>query len=494
MTTDFYVISGTTVPNNYTWDLGNPFETESATVTANSTFSYISGYAPGLKVVFANTSQQDLAPENSTQFIEYAWNFGDYYNDLTNNVSLSCVAPVQHIYLMPGKYTVTLTFTQSFTRPLIDTDPDLCRDKYDVNWYWDNLNFGTTTQQQKINDWNSTKCNSNFAKWWDFELACFQKHCRFWSWEETKSSKLSRATWEQTQATNTLQKRWYFEANDTICATPTIYKDTVQTQIQTKTKEYIVEVKEILPTANIYTVTNPVTGVSELTVQLTPRATLCGSFPIDRLDWDFGDGTPIKTVTRYANNNLDTNLVSNNNYIGDSSDPRNYDVLHTYVRTSVDTYPIFYPSLTAYSANTGSQDACSTTVGPIQIPTAPSVAPSLVKVKNTNNGRLLAMEYNNSITFLTTSPLVSNISSLNTNINTPKNRVVNSIDSQALYNGNNGEEYPPYIDLNCAGYETVPNIYGLVLEENTDLNVATLPLSSSALSAIVQETEDYILV
>jgi len=49
----------------------------------------------------------------------------------------------------------------------------------------------------------------------------------------------------------------------------------------------------------------------------------------------------------------------------DYEDPRNYDVIHTYVRSA--TSPAtFYPSMTAFAANTYTADSASVMVGPLK--------------------------------------------------------------------------------------------------------------------------------
>lgn len=484
MTTDFSILSGSTVPESYSWDVGVPFDTSVTEEQAYSTASYISGYAPGLKVVFDNNSASDDTPTNSTAYIDYSWNFGDNYNDGSNNVSLSCPAPVQHIYLMPGRYTVTLTHTQAFTQTVVDPSPNLCRDKYDINWYWDNLQCS----QLDAKTWDQTLCNATYAKWWDLELACFQKYCRQWSWEQLKCGNSSQTKWEETQTGGVTEKRWQYEANDTVCSTPSDYQTTTDSQQQVTTKQFIVEVKEIMPVAGMYSVTRPITGISPHTVQLTPRTTKCGSFPIDRIDWDFGDGSPIKTVVRYGGNTTDTELVNNEIYSADVLDPRNFDVIHTYNR-SADTYPVYYPSLTAYSANTGSSDSCSITIGPIDLPDANSQI-DIIKIKNTLEGALYTISYDNKCTFVTNVTGVKNIAQPAYTV--PQNNLRDSYGQIVIYFGNNGGTYPPYTPPTCAGYETIIPVYALVMEENTDIDTSTLNLS--ALSAIMQESDRYILV
>lgn len=484
MTTDFSIISGSTISQNYKWDIGNPFSPGVDEVVANSTTNYISGYAPGLKVLFANNSVPETVSELSQlDYIDYSWNFGDYYNDSNNFVSLSCVVPVEHLYVMPGRYTVTLTQTNTLTQTTVDAPPDLCLDKYQLNWYWDNLECS----QLDAKTWNETTCDASFSKWWDSELACFQKYCKLWNWEKLRCSETdNRVKWEETATGGRFQKRWFYEANDTVCSVADIVS-TSSTQRQTTTKQFIVEVKEIPPVAALHSITQPISGIAPYTVQLTPRVTQTGSFPIDRIDWDFGDGTPIKTVTRQSNNSQDPELVNNNLFTADTLDPRNYDALHTYTR-DINTYSLFYPSITAYSANTGTSDSCSTLIGPILLPNITPNSISFTKAKNTLNGILYTAVYDNTCTFFTT--VTSQEMSVPPIYTAPTSRLQNSLGLPVLYTGNRGVGYPPIYTPDC-GSAIVPVIEPSVLLEEENLTTIG-PLS--ALSAIMQESEDYILV
>lgn len=96
-----------------------------------------------------------------------------------------------------------------------------------------------------------------------------------------------------------------------------------------------------------------------------------GSFPIARLDWDFGDGSEIVTISRYLSGSYDGILSESttgmwvytsadaNYWIGvegvsyDERDPRNMNFNHKYERTELLSYPDGYiVSLTAFASNT----------------------------------------------------------------------------------------------------------------------------------------------
>lgn len=445
MTTDFTVLSGITVTQTYNWDKGLPFaaglsagvnpETFTVPEVSDTVFVYISGYAPGFKVFFKNDSSND--PDYI--FIEYNWNFGDFYNDSNNTVSLSCPVNVEHTYVMPGQYTVSLTQTQSKEQAGAFVGETQCLGKYNYQWYWDNL----ICDRAETVTWDEAACNGVRPKWWDNETQCFQKHCKFWSWYDLQSisEAANPVTWEQTMSIGSqaiFTKKWAFEANDTVCTsnTDTTFFNTVCSQSQTTIKTAVVEVVELPPVAKLFSVTRPASGVSPLLVQISPRNTTTGSFPIDRIDWDPGDGTPIKTITRYVTPDS-TLFTYTSTFSADTLDPRNYDLLHTYRRT-IDTYSMFYPSITAYSSSTGTSDSCSLTIGPV---TLSSVATNinLLKGRNTPAGNLYSLQIDNNVTFVTTQTAGN---SINYTSNKPENIIRDSFSTPVVYTGNPGAGYP----------------------------------------------------
>ena len=453
MTTDFTILSGRTVPQNYTWDSGAPYLTPTNTAQAQSTTASITGYAPGLTVKFNNNSISDPAPNNAYSLVSYLWNFGDYYNSIDNRTSSPSANSFEHTYIMPGKYTVSLTHSQAITETQLDPGSNYCNGKYSINWYWDNLNCNTVEQQTNIPDWDATNKGTTYAKTWDDEIGCFERHCRYWSWENLTSLRSNTATWEQTQTDASLEKRWQVEANDEVCTNTDLASDTTIDAItQTTTKSYIVEVIEIPPVAGIYSVTRPPFSSSPAVIRLTSRTTTCGSFPIDRIDWDFADGSPIKSVTR-AGANTDNSLIYNNYFSADKADPRNYDVVHTYYSNNEVTSFAYYPSLTAYAANTSTTSARSTTIGPFSksYNVVANEDVKLIKVKNTIHGNLYTISHNNACSFQTTSPILSteeditedNITGrrIYTGWPRPVNLLEDNYNSPPLYSGNRGADY-----------------------------------------------------
>jgi hypothetical protein len=131
------------------------------------------------------------------------------------------------------------------------------------------------------------------------------------------------------------------------------------------TKELIVQVNENFPTAyiDIFQHPNFFSRNSPYKVRLSARNVQPGSFPIERIDWDLGDGTPIKSQRRWAIN-TDPEFEFTNIFVADWKDPRNYDIIHEYV-VSPRSQLTFYPSLTCYSSSTASFDCARGIVGPI---------------------------------------------------------------------------------------------------------------------------------
>lgn len=473
MTTDFYILCAQTVPENYTWDIGTPLLFASNLQDLFSIQDSVSGYAPALNVIFFNNSVSD--PE--FKLTDYAWDFGDFYNDSNNTASLSCASLVQHTYIMPGTYTVTLRHVQTRTPPdppLDDPNTDLlCRGKFNLNWYWDKHNSiieQTSATNLNALTWDKVMCvppttaTPARPKWWANEFQCLQKYCKYWSWNDLSLSGggTNPIKWSETETGQPFEKKWMLEANDTVCNISNgPFLNATETIEQTITKTMIVTVKEIPPVANIVSVSATI-GSSPFTVQLSPRNCRPGSFPIDRIDWDLGDGTPIKTITRYSLPNA-PDIVNTGYFISDPLDVRNIDIVHTYIRNK-DTYPVFYPSLTCYSANTSTTDACCITIGPISFSdTVPDL--HIIKARNTNEGNLYTFTQNNNIGFVTTTPVTT--SAFVPTFTTPPLVIRNSQGSTQNYFGhsNDGNLFPGIYVPQCVFVQFVPTLDYVIVED-----------------------------
>lgn len=461
MKADFIILSADTVPNNYTWDLGIPLETEATLTSAFTTQTYVSGYAPALRVLFYNQSVE----EPGFGFKKYDWDFGDYYNDATNNISLPCISLMEHTFVMPGKYNVSLRMIQSKQSEELDQTGNslLCRGKYDYRWFWEE----TECEKETALTWDETELGAKYQKWWDDETGCFEKHCRFWSWNDLKTDALNPVSWDGTATDAEYVKKWTFEPNDTLCKVEDArFLTTVNRLEQTIIKTHVVEVIEKPPIAGMHSLTRPVTGIAPFTVELTPRNCQPGSFPIDRIDWNFGDGSPTRTISRYTPPSAD-DVYYNDQFPDDPIDVRNFDIVHTYNK-SKDDYPVFYPSLTCYSANTNTSDSCSISIGPISLP---SLTPetTLLKVRNTLKGNLYAIGTNDYVGFVTTN---ESISTSEPKINVPTNVIRDTYGVANLpFYGNPGDDYTLQYEMSCGGrvFISPPGEY-ITTEDSTPLD------------------------
>ena len=337
MTVNFTVISGHSVPSNYSWDRGTPFSTTSPLVCTVllPQGGIITGNAPGVKVFIKNNTVLSTTTVDFTSVsAQYIWEFNDYYNSNNDTYTLTCSTNISHVYIMPGSYETTLTVVETY----LQVDP-------------------------------------------------------------------------QTQL--------------------------LQTKTDTKVKTLSVcTVQEILPKANLYSVTQPTTGYAPFLVRLTARTTIPGSFPVDKILWDFGDGSERLLVSRYYNE-PNSNLIFTNVLSSDSQDPRNYDVLHTYTR-ECDTYPVFYPSITAYSSSTNSINTCSLTIGPVLLSTTDAQF-HILKGRNTPYGNLYSAEIDKNLTFVATQSATERVYTLIPTI--PPNPIRNSFGQPILSFGNSGTNY-----------------------------------------------------
>jgi hypothetical protein len=462
--TGFTVSAVQTVPSNYSWDQGVPvlssYPDASFTTDNDTGVAYVVGYAPAVKVYFNNTSTADTNndpdspgynPYITSITTTYNWNFNDYYNIGTNIVSLTGTnnSPsntnynASHAFIMPGTYNVSLQHIQSTLQGATDAaSVGSCFGDYDLNWFWNNFEFAPNKliaglQSIKYKTWDDYTSTSSTPKTWDGQqYLCLQKYCFAWNWNYLAKNSFNPVTWAQARSNGTYAKLWSLEANDTICQQPVIPHNSTVTVDQTLLNNCIVTVLEIPPVAGMYSLTSPLTGVSQLTIQLTPRTTVCGSFPIDRIDWSLGDGSPIKTVSRYSIP-TDPAFTFNNVFSADPADVRNFDLTHTYHRNSTNTYPVFYPSLTCYSANTNTAGSCCITVGPITVPSTPTNT-NILKARNAVTGdNLYVFDIDNNVAFLTTASVAAT-AVVSPTPNLPPSTIVSSVSSPTLYKGNNG--------------------------------------------------------
>ena len=440
--TSIQISSYQTVDSNFKWDQGVPVLSSLTPTVVSTGTTAITGYAPGLLVSFQNNSVSDTSLGNTgNPLVTYNWNFNDYYNVATNTISLTGTDTVTHTYIMPGTYYPSLNHIQATIQGVKNPSSltNLCFGDYNQNWYWDNFNCLTSPNgSANINylKWDNLTRTSLYPKTWDSSDKCLQKYCLSWSWYLLKSDSNGSVTWAQSKSTGKYPKLWKYEPNNVVCSQPIAKAKTVLlVKEETVQNTCTITILEKLPVAGMYCVTPPpLTAINQITVRLTPRTTITGSFPIDKIVWDLGDGTPLKTVTRYSTP-VDSSLTLTNIFSSDPLDVRNYDVVHTYYRNSKNIYPVFYPSLTCYSANTNTSDSCCLTIGPITLSSTPSVT-HLLKTKNTISGNMFVFGINDNISFTTNAVLTASTVLPVSNI--PPSTLKSSLSSTVLYTGNSG--------------------------------------------------------
>lgn len=103
-----------------------------------------------------------------------------------------------------------------------------------------------------------------------------------------------------------------------------------------------------------------VSGNSPLTAYFMSSGIVAGSFPICRMDWDFGDGT-VEKITRIPHvtaTSQGISLINISAYSYDLLDPRNLVIPHVYNNASEDTQT-FDIHVSAYACNTNTMLHCS---------------------------------------------------------------------------------------------------------------------------------------
>jgi hypothetical protein len=377
-----------TVSSNYTWDDGAPIEnnpfplnTLSAQSSNSSGLEYVC-CAPYTSLILSSTNTQ----RTSSVAIKRTIDFGDYYNTAENVITVagSGVKYFSHVYFMPGLYTITLTEEEYVIANNPDKFPKLSYSQsspvnnntreIQTNWHWRDYkniketNFPATWQSLKFQNTLDFKKPTQLT-WFNTKECLYPaKNEVYWQWNNIindvppDNTHASRVTWNQTISGGEFQKTWNSIVGN--CNVDDFILSGAP--IRTVTKEAIIRIKEVSPVA--YLSGNQPPNFNDrhfpLTVRLTPRYTQSGSFPIEKIVWDLGDGSPLLTRRRWENG-YQFPFVYNGALSGDYKDPRNFDVVHTYDKKERGQYT-FYPSITAYASSTGASDYAATVIGPIK--------------------------------------------------------------------------------------------------------------------------------
>lgn len=205
------------------------------------------------------------------------------------------------------------------------------------------------------------------------------------TWDQNKNIVPASVTWDYVKA----------RCSDTTSSgSSTTYS--VSSDSTVLTKEAFIRVLEIPPVAYLQVLSaDSLEKFSPYTVRLSPSKIVCGSFPIEKIVWDLGDGSPLLEQRRWSNT-LSSPFVFSNELVEDYQDPRNYDVIHTYTKTP-DSDFCFYPSITAYCSSTGSYDCAATVVGPLKLKPMDDVTVKILQNELTDEGRVLIGQVGNVI-------------------------------------------------------------------------------------------------
>ena len=201
-----------------------------------------------------------------------------------------------------------------------------------------------------------------------------------------------------------------------------------------------VVINDEAPTAHFITLSSTF-GYSPIEIEFSPKSTVTGTFPIEKIVWDFGDGSPAVTITRHTTTSATPGVIYYSNYPNDIRDPRNYHVKHTYVRNVLTDPIMYYPSLTAFSANTQSYTSCSREIGPIG--TKKKQNKTLVKSRfyDDDNKGFLAFDIEGKTAFLKRDTNYIKLSAERTpRKNYPPNKLIYFNEFGTIYKGNSGED------------------------------------------------------
>ena len=142
------------------------------------------------------------------------------------------------------------------------------------------------------------------------------------------------------------------------------------------------------------------------------------------------------------------------------------------------TYPVFYPSLTCYSACTNTSDSCCITIGPITLPSQPGKT-HLVKARNTLKGNIYAFNVDGNVAFTTTTLTTAQSNAVS--YNTPTTKIRDSYGTKQIYFGNPGTNYPPAYTIDCDNNRSdVPTTY-IATESNTVVSsvmISSVPINT----------------
>lgn len=270
-----------------------------------------------------------------------------------------------------------------------------------LSWQW--FNFLQSSPKSSINTatpWISTGFQQSDQLTWKETAGPCLLNLHYhgteivWLWDNITNQQTGRfttnLTWDETRCTDPGSVTWDFAS--TFCRGDT-KNLLLSTTVETIINEAFIRVLEIPPQAFLQVI-QPEDRSSPLTVTLSPRNIISGSFPIEKIVWDLGDGSPLLTQRRWSPT-LEAPFVYSGILSEDWEDPRNYDIVYTYRKTPTSSF-MYYPSLTAYASSTGTLDSAAATVGPLKYADS-SIKFDLLQTELTDNGKVILGQVNGNI-------------------------------------------------------------------------------------------------
>ena len=277
------------------------------------------------------------------------------------------------------------------------------RERFPLSWQWYNFfcESPTNPKNTPITWAQSTFQGPEELTWSGTTGPCLEisTNNTIWRWDNIKCNTgnnplVDPITWDEVRCSVPGGKTWGQVSLNCDELAPTL-----SAGVREIVKEAVIRVLENPPKVYLHAIDLPDLQElrSPLTVRLTPRYIKCGSFPIEKIVWDLGDGSPLLIQRRWANL-VNEPFTYNGVFNLDYEDPRNYDIIHTYTKT-LESIHTFYPSITAYASSTGTIDCAAIVVGPLQVNKTEVVAPEITLLQNelTDHGVVLLGDVKNSI-------------------------------------------------------------------------------------------------
>lgn len=286
----------------------------------------------------------------------------------------------------------------------------LSNPRSNVSWQYYNF-YSSALNRDNPNNTSTPWISTGFQKpdqltWLQTSGPCleqlaYQNSSLIWKWDYiTLSGSNGRfgddITWDETKLSSPKNIRWDYTS--VVCDQPTL-NYLLSTQMHVTVKEAFIKVIENPPEAflKVGQISDTFDEVEEfrsgVPVRLSPRYVTCGSFPIEKIVWDLGDGSPLLTQRRWSPT-LKLPFVYSGAIVEDFDDPRNYDVIYTYTRAP-GTPTTYYPSITAYASSTGTSDSAATIVGPLKLEKLMDGNLRILQNELTDNGKVYIGEISN---------------------------------------------------------------------------------------------------